>query len=94
VIDERQIEIGRGLRELLSDHRLAPLLKEWEERIEFADSTINCWHSSNAPHILAGAVVEARALRGLRQWINDEIEAGGRELAKKESLAEARTVDV
>ncbi len=83
------IERGRALHRLLANDDFAVLLKEWDERINTLASARDNWEGHTPEHnsILVSLSLRLGALKSLREWIDDEVEIGGREKMKQENEA-------
>ena len=87
--DEAQIDRGRRLRRFLVHPDAAPFLAEWDERIETAEGRVANWRPEiQSAEVLACAMTQLSTLKSLRQWIVDEIDAGGKELERKQQAEE------
>ena len=88
--NEDQIERSRRLHRLLGSEDFEPFLKELDERIErYKDLTLT-FKSGTAAADLGNMEYRPRykELQDLKNWINDEIESGGNELIRKNTLTE------
>ena len=88
--DDALIEAGRRLRELDDSPLFDPLKKEWDERIDQARSRRDGWSPGFHPaEALACIEVELRTLTSLRDFISEQIEAGGSELMRKQNYSDS-----
>jgi len=91
--NDEQIERGRKLNRLLSHPDFEPLLEEWKDRIETANDQRLSWQPLLGSEVLASVEMERRALQGLRDWIDEEIESGANELRRKQEADQKVTAD-
>lgn len=88
-IDEEQIDRGRRLKRLKESDDFAPLRDEWDQRMEqfYTDLlTFKQYNTLGATLLMERLLISFQALKDLREWIDEEIEAGGAELMRKNSL--------
>ena len=72
------IEKGRKLNRLLGLGDYQPLKEQWDERIKDLEEARDGWRTASGQDQLLEITHELRALKSLRDWITDEIEAGGK----------------
>lgn len=84
-INEEQIERGKALRRLLENPDFQIFYSELAERMEIHSNYALNFRLSPAapPYLFDEQRARYQALYDLQEWINEEIEAGGREIIKK-----------
>lgn len=87
-IDEAVIEQGKSLKRLLESEDFEPLLKEINERLSMYSGRIE---GARVAGISDGQILSCldrqQELKSLLSWIDEEIEMGGMEYAKKQAVA-------
>ncbi len=85
-IDERKIERGLALKEMAESEGGELLLSKIDDLISGLKEQRDIWNAASlyGELMLVQVVHELRALKGLRQWIAEEIEDGSAELKKKQ----------
>ena len=85
--DKAAIELGQRLNRLMSNEDFAPLLAEWDSRISNLQAHGEASSSvyDSPPHIASNIAQRLSELASLREWIDDEIERGGREILKQQT---------
>lgn len=86
--DKEAIERGMRLSRLLNNEDYWEVLKEWESRLTRHRELLNVNASSvnGSPVIIDRLINRINELEDFKQWIHDEIEAGGREKIKQDIL--------
>lgn len=86
--DKQAIELGLRLYRLMDNEDFQPLLQEWDKRIDNHKAQLRASSSvyDCPPHITSHISQRLEELVSLREWIDDEIESGGREKMKQEVL--------
>lgn len=83
--DKKAIELGKRLHRLMENEDFAPFLAEIENRIAQRKAQQSAASSTyDAPQQLAANLGQRiDELVSLREWLDDEIERGGRERMKE-----------
>lgn len=89
--DKKAIELGQRLHRLMENEDFAPFLAELDSRIEGERAALELSGSviNVPPHISANCAQRLNALMSLRDWLDDEIERGGKERMKEIAVSEA-----
>jgi hypothetical protein len=83
-IDEKAIARGKLLHEMTRSEGFGILLAEWIDRMAEHDHFVKkSKRGYTAEGMILSHLDRFQALRDLKEWIDDEIEAGAKELKKK-----------
>ncbi len=92
-IDEAKIQRGRDLKAMV-DADPGGLISKLDAEIQTnLDWAIGSRRGVTPDGATLSSLDRYQALKEYRDWITEEIEAGGAELLRKQELAERRTVD-
>lgn len=88
--DKKAIERGERLHRLMANEDFSVFLAEFESRIEGERTALEISGSviNIPPHIAAHCAQRLNVLVSLRDWIDDEIERGGKEMMKEQAANE------
>lgn len=92
--DKEAIELGQRLNRLMANEDFAPLLAEWDSRISNLQAHGEASSSvyDSPPHIASNIAQRLSELVSMREWIDDEIKRGGREILKQQ-VEDAKEAD-
>lgn len=89
--DKKAIELGKKLHRLMENEDFAPFLAEIDSRIANRKAQLAACSTDPfcLPHYIAHQAQRVDELVSLRDWLDDEIERGGRERMKEIAVSEA-----
>jgi hypothetical protein len=81
--DQEQIDRGLKIHRAITGEDMAPIMAEMEGRIKAAEDQRSLWHPTHGSDALAFHEAQLRALSDFRAWLFAEVEAGAKELQRK-----------